>query len=94
MRKVLVLAAVVLSGCMTTPDSVDAGWSHSSHPRQGRPFGPSTEEDTLDTLGLRARWERGDYFTEMGLGYKVRDGGFYGDDFIFESRVGVRLFER
>lgn len=94
MRKLVVLAAVVLSGCVSAPRNIDAGWSHSSHPRQGRPFGPSSEEDSLDTVGLRARWDDGTYFTEMGLGYRLRDGGFYGDDFIFESRVGVKLFSK
>lgn len=94
MRRLVVLAAVALSGCVTTPDVLDAGWSHSSHPRQGRPFSPREDEDSLDTLGLRARWENGKCFAEMGLGYMLRDGGFYGDDFIFESRVGVKLFEQ
>lgn len=94
MRRLVVLAAVLSSGCASVPDVVDAGWSHDSHPRQGYPFGPSTEEDTLDTLGLRARWDRGKCFAEMGLGYKFREGGFHGDDFIFESRVGVKLFSR
>lgn len=94
MRKVALLAVLALSGCASTPDTIDVGWSHSSHPRLGRPFGPSTEEDTLDTLGLRARWERDKCFAEMGLGYRLRDGGFYGDDLIFESRIGVRLFSR
>ena len=95
MRRLLVLTAVALSGCASMPpDSVDAGWSHDSHPRQGRPFSPREDEDSLDTLGLRARWNRGKCFAEMGLGYMLRDGGFYGDDFIFESRIGVKLFER
>lgn len=94
MRGLILLAAITLSGCASAPDTVDAGWSHSSHPRQGRPFSPREDEDSLDTLGIRARWERGKCFAEMGLGYMLRDGGFYGDDFIFESRVGVKLFER
>lgn len=93
MRSLLILATLAVSGCITNPDSVDAGWSHVSHPKLGRPFGPSTEEDTLDTLGLRARWDRGKCFAEMGLAYRLRNGGFYGDDFIFESRMGVRLFD-
>lgn len=94
MRRLAILAAVALSGCVSAPSSVDVGWSHNSHPRQGRPFGPPSEEDTLDILGLRARWDEGRGFAEMGLGYKLRDGGFYGDDFIFESRIGVRLFSQ
>jgi hypothetical protein len=94
MRHLVILAAVAsLTGCATSPSTMDAGWSHVSHPKLGRPFGPSSEEDTLDTLGLRARWDRGKCFAEMGLGYQIRDGGFYGDDFIFQSRVGVRLFD-
>lgn len=90
----IAVAALVLSGCASAPDSIDAGWTHVSHPLLGRPFGPSDEEDTLDVLGVRARWTRGPYFVEAGLGQQMRDAGFYGDGFIFTSRVGVALWER
>jgi hypothetical protein len=99
-RKTLaVLVALVLlvtcSGCVIAPpSSVDVGWSHTSHPLRGAPFGPANEEDSLDTLGFRTRWDSGRTFVETGLSYRLRDGGFYGDDFIFESRVGVKLWSR
>jgi hypothetical protein len=88
------LAALALTGCVSTPDRLDAGWTHVSHPLLGPPFGPSNEEDTLDVFEVRATWKRGRYFTEMGLGQQLADGGFYGDGFIFTSRVGVTLWSK
>jgi hypothetical protein len=89
----IAIAAVTLAGC-AAPTSIDAGWSHVSHPLLGPPFGPSNEEDTLDTLGFRARWVRGPYYAEAGLGQQLKDSGFYGDGFIFSSRVGVTLWAK
>lgn len=96
MNRILVvaMALVALSGCSAVPRSADCGWSHVSHPLLGPPFGPTTEEDSLDTAGCRARWENGKAFMETGLSYRLKDGGFYGDDFIFESRVGIKLWAR
>lgn len=92
---ILIVTSALLSGCLSMPDRVDAGWTHDSHPLLGRPFGPKEEEDTLDTLGVRAAWHRGRYYMEMGAGRKMGDGGFYGDDrVVFTSRVGVTLWER
>lgn len=92
---VSLIALAALSGCSVAPSKLDAGWGHNSYPELGYPFGPANEEDTLDTLGLRATWERGKCFAEVGLGYKLRDGGFYGDsDVVFTSRVGVVLWKR
>lgn len=95
-RKLLIAltAALTLSGCVTAPDRIDAGWEHTSHPLLGPPFGPSNEEDTLDTLGLRAAWHRDRYYMELGLGQQLKDSGFAGDGFIFTSRVGVELWRR
>lgn len=96
MSRLIALAAAFasLTGCMSMPDRVDANWLHVSHPLLGAPFGPSNEEDTLDVLELRASWERGRLFSEMGLGKQMADAGFYGDGFIFTSRVGVKLFNK
>lgn len=88
----LLATALALTGCSVA--SVDAGWSHTSHPLLGPPFGPSNDEDTLDTLGFRARWVRGPYYVEAGLGQQLKDSGFYGDGFIFTSRVGVTLWAK
>lgn len=86
------IAAIALSGCVSIPDRLDATWMHVSHPLVGPPFGPAYEEDTLDVLGLRAKWERGRCFSEVALGAQMKDSGFAGDGFIFTSQVGVKLF--
>lgn len=94
MKRLFQIAAlsIALSGCVSVPDRVDANWLHVSHPLLGPPFGPAYEEDTLDVMELRASWDRGRFFTEMGLGAQMKDSGFAGDGFIFTSRAGVRLF--
>jgi hypothetical protein len=93
-KALLVITVLALSGCSLTPDHIDAGWEHNSHPLLGPPFGPSNEEDTLDTIGLRAIWHRNRLFMEAGLGQQMKDSGFYGDGFIFTSRVGVTLWSK
>lgn len=94
MKGIIVITALALTGCTVIPTSIDANWAHVSHPLLGPPFGPSNEEDTLDALEVRARWQHGRYFTEMGLGQQLKDNGFYGDGFIFTSRVGVTLWAK
>lgn len=88
------IASIALSGCVSAPDRVDANWLHVSHPLLGPPFGPAYEEDTLDVMEVRASWERGRLFSEMGLGAQMKDSGFAGDGFIFTSRVGVKLWDK
>lgn len=93
----LVLALCLLTGCVSVPsapDMIDAGWSHTSHPLQGWPFTPPEDEDSLDTLGLRATWHRERYIFEMSLGKKMGEGGFYGDDLIFNGRMSIAIWER
>lgn len=90
----IAVAALALTGCSVMPDSVSLEQMHVSHPLLGPPFGPSNEEDTLDTLGFRARWVSGRYYVEAGLGQQLKDSGFYGDGFIFTSRVGVTLWAK
>jgi len=88
---ILFLAIVLLcSGCTTVSVNV----SHVSHPLLGAPFGPANEEDTLDTVGLRTRRESGRFYVEQGLAYRWRDGGFYGDDFVYTLDAGVTLWRR
>jgi hypothetical protein len=90
---VCALAALPLTGCITTPpNEVFLSYDHLSHPLLGPPFGPATDEGTLDTVGVTARWVRGKAFVETGLSYVVPGGDLYGDDFLFNGRVGYRLF--
>lgn len=91
----LLFLLVTCAGCSTmAPNQVDACLTHVSHPLQGAPFGPSTQEDSLDTVGACATWERGRVSFESGLGYKYKEGGFYGDDFIFQGQLKVKLWEK
>lgn len=90
----MIAVAASLAGCVSMPDKVDANWLHVSHPLLGPPFGPAYEEDTLDVMEVRASWERGRLFSEMGLGAQMKDSGFAGDGFIFTSRVGVKLWDK
>lgn len=94
MKTLLAIAALALTGCSVTPSSVSLEHTHVSHPLLGWPFGPSEQEDTLDTLGFRARWVSGRYYVEAGLGQQMKDSGFYGDGIIFTSRVGVTLWAK
>lgn len=92
MKRIVILAALALTGCGIAPTSVSLEHMHVSHPLLGPPFGPSSDEDTLDVLGLRTRWERDRYYFEAGLGQQMKDSGFYGDGIIFTSRVGITLW--
>ncbi len=95
MKRLIALICILPTvGCSVIPDSLSLEQMHVSHPLLGPPFGPSNEEDTLDVLGVRTRWTRGPYYVEAGLGQQLKDSGFYGDGFIFTSRVGVTLWER
>ena len=97
-RVALALAAVAtLSGCAVAERYCDrsqlaAESSHTSHPSAGWPNGPSNEEDSLDVVGLKGRCERGRVYIETGLGYKLRDGGFYGPEDVFTINAGVVLW--
>lgn len=94
MKRIFLIATLALQGCTTVPNQCFASYDHLSHPRQGPPFGPETEEGTLDTLGATCRWERGRVFFESGLSYAVPDSDLYGDDLIYNGRVAVKLWER
>lgn len=87
MRTLLICSMlIVLSACST----VSAEWQHISHPLLGPPFGPRNEEDTLDVLQVCGERTHGKFFIEMCLGHRLVDGGFYGDNFIYTGRFGVR----
>lgn len=87
---IILMLIVSCGGCTTV--SVDT--MHVSHPLRGAPFGPASEEDTLDVIGVTARREFGKLYIEHSLQYRYIDGGFYGDDFIYTGRVGVVLWKK
>lgn len=90
------LTLLMLQGCavVPAPDMCFASYDHVSHPRLGPPFGPETEEGTIDSIGTSCRWERGRVFFESGLSYMVPDSDLYGDDFLYNGRIGVKIWER
>jgi hypothetical protein len=91
---VLYVIFAALTGCSVVPDKAGVELFHASHPLAGPPFGPTSEEDSLDILQGTTRWQRGRVYGEIGLGYKLKDGGFYGPDFTFTGRVGVELWSK
>lgn len=91
----ILVVAAILSGCASiVPDAVRGEWSHTSHVFAGPPFGPKYEEDSLDTANVIARWQNGRLYSEIGVGYKLADGGFFGPDLTFTSRIGVELWKK
>ncbi len=88
MKNVILLLSCVLflSGCT----SLSAELMHVSHPLKGPPFGPTTEEDSLNVLQACGERGTGRFYVEMCLGHRMGNGGFYGDDFIYTGRFGVR----
>lgn len=94
----LLAGVLALSGCSVIGGVCDQAqisveYTHVSHPLAGAPFGPRTEEDALHTVGPVGRCDMGRAYVEGGLGYKVRDGGFYGPDLTGSFNVGVKLWE-
>jgi hypothetical protein len=90
----LVLPALLCSGCAMTPSHVSGVCDHVSHVLQGAPFGPKDEEGVLNTCGVSTTWEQGRAFIEAGLMYQLPRSDLYGDDFLFTSRVGYKLWEK
>lgn len=85
------LAALALSGCMLAPTAFYSEYEHVSHPLAGPPFGPENEEDWLDQLVIGAEWDKGGAYVQVGLGYVVTDGGFYGPPLTGTVRAGYRF---
>lgn len=89
----LVLVGVVLlSQCMgcsaLVPDEIrPLSLSHVSHPSAGYPTGPANEEDTLDTLGSAIVHKWGHWHIYNRLAFKLRDGGVYGPDLVYQGQV-------
>lgn len=76
LRTFLVIASLAAAGC--APHAIRAEYEHISHPLAGPPFGPRSEEDALDHLAILARWHFELVTVDVGLGYKLVDGGMYG----------------
>lgn len=95
-RVMALLALATLQACavVPSPNTCFANYDHVSHPLLGPPFGPETEEGTIDSVGGTCRWERGRVFFESGLSYKWPDSDLYGDDLLFNSRVAVKIWEK
>lgn len=89
---VTLIAALALSACST----YKAEWQHISHPFAGPPFGPTSEEDSLDHIqvcGVRRyafnQWTQA--YAESCVGYVLADGGFYGPNLTGGVRVGIEI---
>lgn len=85
------IAAALLALCLTGCTYATIEARHTSHPFAGPPFGPRTDEDSLNTVNACIGVERGSWFAENCLGYKLGEGGFYGPPVTYDARVGKRF---
>jgi hypothetical protein len=94
MRRALIASALLLTGC--TINGVTAEYEHVSHPLAGPPFGPRTEEDSLNVANLviDMKTQSPRICVQHVLGYKLSDGGFYGPRVTYELRAGIKLWSR
>lgn len=99
----------LLAGCQVLkavkPDGGGAEIKHDSALLAGRPIeaprGPDGKgrEDRLDVVSVYLFWERDtprvQWYTETGVGYRLKDDGFYVRrdrlPLIFNGRTGVRF---
>lgn len=96
MKRVIALACLALSGCLSTPQYCDVGYTHGSHPLKGPPFGPEVEDSTMDFIGPGCRWESGKASFEGSVNYMLPDGDFKNtneDNFVFIGRVAYKIWE-
>lgn len=91
MKILIPLTLIALTGCAAMPDAVGTAHTHVSHPFAGPPFGPSSEEDALQTIDLFARWEHGSAFAELSIGYMPVNNGFYGPPITGGFRFGYAI---
>lgn len=96
----ILITSTLASGCsglglerMCDQAKISVEYTHISHPLAGYPFGPGTEEDAVHTAGPMGRCDMGRAYVEGGLGWKVRDAGFYGPELTGTLNVGVTLWE-
>jgi hypothetical protein len=88
---IAILLGMQLTGCAVMPESMYAEVEHVSHPFAGPPFGPRTEEDTLNMINVGGTWSKDNVYMDVGLGYKFTDSGFHGPPLSFDMRVGYRI---
>jgi hypothetical protein len=90
------IVCLLIAGCGSVPfcdkKSVRTEYEHVSHLSAGPPFGPQWEEDSIDQVLLIGRCTNGRAYAEIGVGYILTDGGFYGPDDTFVGRGGYYLF--
>lgn len=97
-RTILVLVGMVgLGGCsvmggVCDEAQVNLQYTHISHPLAGWPFGEKSEEDAVHSVGPLARCTRGRGYLEGGVGWKVKESGFYGPELTGTLNVGVTLW--
>lgn len=96
----LTICFSILVGCGTLrPDGYGTEWKHDSGLLIGQPFNASHDkngldrEDSLDVWNNYMYWQRKDWYAEVGVGLKLREGGFYtdGPPVLFNGRVGKRF---
>lgn len=97
-RIILIFGLGLVSGCsviggLCDEAKVSVEYTHISHPFAGAPFGPAVEEDAVHTAGPIGRCERGRGYVEVGTGWKLRQGGFYGPDLTGTLNIGMTLWE-
>lgn len=90
----IIAIAIALGGCSVMPKECMVDITHISHPTLGPPFGPESEEGTIDSTGTSCRWEANRLIGEMGLSYKIPNSDLYGNDFIFIGKVAYKIWEQ
>lgn len=83
----ILLILALCSGC----SGLRVELEHTSHPFAGPPFGDRSEEDSLNTLNVVKSYQKGRFYTDVALGKKIGNGGFYGPDLTATVRVGISL---
>lgn len=87
-RALIAVAALAFTGCaVLKPQAVQAELEHISHPLAGWPAGGKYDEDSLTQVNTLLRWDIGGVTVENGLGYVVKDGGFYGPRLTYTGRI-------
>jgi hypothetical protein len=84
---IIPVVAILVTAC----SGMRVELEHTSHPFAGPPFGPRSEEDSLDTLNVIKSFKTGRVSVDLGLGRKLGDGGFYGPRTTATARISVSL---
>jgi hypothetical protein len=87
----IVACVLVLFGLSGCANYATLEVAHTSHRFAGPPFNDRSNEDSLDRLNACVGRERSGWYAEGCLGYKYRDGGFFGPKVSFDARIGRRF---